>query len=63
MAVKIRKAKRSEICNACLKNEGTFYDLGFGHKSSRIVITLCDGCMHMLLQKLIIMGSKYNEVQ
>lgn len=57
MAVNIRKSKGHK-CLSCEGNGGVFYDLGFGKKDKK-VITLCDTCMHQLLQKMIIAGGKH----
>lgn len=57
MAVKIRKSKQ-KLCESCESNGGKFYDIGIGpQKGSIKLTTLCDACMHSLLQKLIIVGS------
>ena len=63
MAVKIRKIKEGQkrTCNSCSSKENIF-EIYVGKNGQGSVSALCDGCMHTLLQKLIIMGSKYNEV-
>lgn len=65
MAIKIRNTKDSHpVCNSCNGNGAKFYDIGIGPiKGTKQVTTLCDECMHTLLQKLIIVGSKKHEVQ
>ena len=63
MAVKIRKSKEN-FCKSCESRNGKFYDIGIGPKKKDMrLVTLCDTCMHELLQKLIIIGSEYNEIQ
>lgn len=59
MAIKIRHTKDSHpVCNSCKSNGAKFYDIGIGPiKGTKQVTTLCDTCMHTLLQKLIIVGS------
>ena len=62
MAVNIRKSKKRK-CESCESNGGVFYDIGIGpQKGTKQIITLCDACMHSLLQKLLIVGSEHNEV-
>lgn len=64
MAVKIRRTKGNHpVCNSCSSNGGKHYDIGIGPvKGNKLVIVLCDECMHSLLQKLIIVGSEFSEV-
>lgn len=63
MAVKIRRSKE-KFCESCESNGGKFYDIGIGPKKGDMrLLTLCDACMHQLLQKLIIVGSEHNEVR
>lgn len=58
MAVKIRKSK-TKLCESCKGNSGKYYDIGIGPKKGDIqLVTLCDACMHQLLQKLIIVGTE-----
>ena len=62
MAVNIRKSKKNK-CESCESNGGIFYDVGIGpQKGEKKITTLCDTCMHSLLQKLLIVGSKHNEI-
>ena len=57
MAVNIRKAKEKYVnCTSCGAKQANFYDVGIGPSNHKVVVTLCDGCMHSLLQKLIIVG-------
>lgn len=58
MAVKIRKRKVVNVCHNCKAEDKPTFDLKIGEH----VHELCAGCMHELLQKLIIAGQKYNEV-
>lgn len=63
--VNIRNARQHEQCSSCMKKSDDveqLYEIGIGPKGRMVVTCLCDGCMHMLLQKLIIVGSEYNEV-
>lgn len=62
MAVKIRNSN-IRCCDSCKSDEGKFYDIGFGNKNNMNITTLCDECMHTLLQKLIIVGREENEVR
>lgn len=62
MAVNIRKSKKKS-CDSCRSNGCIFYDIGIGPiGGKKQITTLCDTCMHSLLQKLIIVGREYNEV-
>lgn len=62
MAVRIRSSKK-KVCNSCESNGGKFWDIGIGPQDVvPHVTTLCDTCMHTLLQKLIIVGKEANEV-
>ena len=64
MAVNIRKAKEKYVnCTSCGTKQANFYDIGIGPSNHKVVVTLCDGCMHTLLQKLIIVGREENEVR
>ena len=57
MAVNIRKAKEKHAsCTSCGAKQANLYDIGIGPSNNKVVVTLCDGCMHSLLQKLIIIG-------
>lgn len=65
MAINIREAKVSKVCKSCLvpkRNAEKLYEIGIGGKHKSITC-LCDGCMHTLLQKLIVVGSEFNAVQ
>ena len=58
--VKIRQSKE-KFCDSCESNGGKFYDIGIGLRKDGIrLVTLCDTCMHTLLQKLIIVGKDFN---
>ena len=64
MAVNIRKAKEKHVsCTSCGTRQANFYDIGIGPSNHKVVVTLCDECMHTLLQKLIIVGREENEVR
>ena len=63
--VKIRKAKSHEQCISCTKKKARvkqLYEIGVGSSSNMTIVCLCDECMHALLQKLIIVGSEFNEI-
>lgn len=67
MAVKIRSSK-DMVCDSCGKSKRNnksleLFDVGIINCSQARIITLCDECMHTLLQKLIIVGRKENEVR
>lgn len=59
MAVNIRKAKLGKECTSCKSNGTKLFDVGFGGEE-KVIVTLCNTCMHNLLQKLIIVGGKAN---
>ena len=59
--VKIRHSK-DRGCISCKAKNGIFYDIGFGDSSNMCIVKLCDKCMHTLLQKLIQVGSDFDEV-
>ena len=60
--VKIRFSKQRK-CTSCESNGGKFYDLGFGIRNGKLtIICLCDTCMHELLQKMVVMGGRKDEV-
>lgn len=62
MAVNIRKAKLAKECTSCQSNGCKLFEIGFGGKH-KTVVTLCNTCMHTLLQKMIIVGTQNNEVR
>ena len=59
MAVRIRKSNK-KLCKSCKSNGGKFYDVGIGFHVGEEpeIITLCDTCMHELLQKIIVVGKE-----
>lgn len=62
MAIKMKKNKDKISCDACKRriDEGAIlFDIYIGHETHGHITTLCDGCMHELLQKLIKMGQKH----
>ena len=53
----MRHHKGECTCNTCgNKNGDEIYDIGFVLNNYTQIITLCDGCMHELLTKLIKLG-------
>ena len=56
MAIKMRHHKGECTCNTCGKRNDEIYDIGFVLNNYTQIITLCDGCMHELLTKLIKLG-------
>ena len=61
MAIKIRHHKGAFVCNTCgkrcgNKNGDEIYDIGFVLNNYTQIISLCNGCMHELLTKLIKLG-------
>ena len=65
MAIKIQKSKSNHNeCNACgnTNSDATIFDIYIGKENQGTIHRLCDACMHELLQKMIIIGSKYNEL-
>ena len=60
--IKMRKNIKGNIsCDSCKKriDDGVMlYDIYIGNGSDEHITSLCDGCMHELLTKLISMGKK-----
>ena len=60
--VKIRRSKdKDRVCNSCKSNGGKFWDVGVGGENGMVVLTLCDTCTDVLLQKLTVIKSKKAE--
>lgn len=65
MAVKLRKAKttKHKFCHGCGSNNAkAYFEIGIGSSDNLGVTTLCSGCMHELLQKMIKIGAKHNGI-
>lgn len=64
MAIKIRQSK-NKYCEACSSkqnvNEGV-YDIFIGKGNTGNIHSLCVSCMHELLQKMIVVGRRHNEI-